>query len=443
MPVDATREVAESAWRWVLDQVEDDGSPWIPESVTGQVNGPPVERDGLHSGTAGLAHALAEVRASRPWTREEQTLAGAIAERLDARTSVTTASDYFDGLVGNLSALIALDADGADAVVDRLISLAEADGWTQEVVRPPRFRPAARISDATLGTASVLLGGLWAQRHGVPRADVLVECAAVVLMGEAEEVPAGLRWRFVPMRFRTEDDPTEMPNWSHGQAGVAAALALAGAQLDRPAWVEAARRGAEHLVSNGDTSDGGLAVPRYVPHRVADEDPVAMGWCHGASGTSLLFAALDHARVPDVAGAAPGEWRERCLRTVRTSGVPDRLRPGFWDNDGRCCGTAGVGDIFLDAWQQGARRADLDFALRLGDALVQRAHVAGPHAWWRFVEHRADPSVLPPGVGWMQGAAGIAAYLFRVGRVLEQGQPAAAVPRLDTWWAGPGARPPG
>ena len=443
MPVDATREVAESAWRWVLDQVEDDGSPWIPESVTGQVNGPPVERDGLHSGTAGLAHALAEVRASRAWTRDEQTLAGAIAERLDARTSVTTASDYFDGLVGNLGALIALDADGADAVVDRLISLAEADGWTQEVVRPPRFRPAARISDATLGTASVLLGGLWAQRHGVPRADVLVERAAVVLMGEAEEVPAGLRWRFVPMRFRTEDDPTEMPNWSHGQAGVAAALALAGAQLDRPAWVEAARRGAEHLVSIGDTSDGGLAVPRYVPHRVPDEDPVAMGWCHGASGTSLLFAALDHARVPDVAGAAPAEWRSDASGRSGPRGCRIDSAPGSGTTT---VGAAGPQASATSSSTPGSRAAvveDLDFALRLGDALVQRAHVAGPHAWWRFVEHRADPSVLPPGVGWMQGAAGIAAYLFRVGRVLEHGQPAAAVPRLDTWWAGPGARPSG
>lgn len=423
----------------MLAQVGDDGSPWIPESVPGQVPGPPAERDGLHSGIGGLALALAEVRATRPWTGEEQTLAAAVAGRLQARTATTTAYDYFDGLVGDLGSLVALGAAGADDVVARLISLARDDGWAQEIVRPPRFRPGARISDATLGTASVLLGGVWARRHGVTRADVLVEHAAAVVMSEAEEVPAGLRWRFVPMRFRTEEEPTEMPNWSHGQAGIAAALALAGAELGRPAWIEAARRGAEHLVAVGDASGGGLAVPRYVPHGASDEDAVALGWCHGASGTSLLFAALEHAAVPDVAGAAPGQWRERCLGTVRTSGVPQRLRPGFWDNDGRCCGTAGVGDIFLDAWQQRGHDADLDFAMRLADALVRRAEVHGPHAWWRFVEHRAASPLLPPGVGWMQGAAGIAAYLFRVDRVLAHGLTAAAVPRLDTWWAGPGA----
>jgi hypothetical protein len=35
----------------------------------------------------------------------------------------------------------------------------------------------------------------------------------------------------------------------------------------------------------------------------------------------------------------------------------------------------------------------------------------------------------------MQGAAGISAYHFRIARVLEQGRPAEAVPRMDTWWA--------
>jgi hypothetical protein len=446
VPPDASRDVAEAAWRWVLDQVVDDGAPWIPTSVPSQDPGPPQDRDGLHSGIAGLALLLAEVRATRPWTPEEGALADAVARRLREIVATTSAYDWFDGLVGTLTALTALEPDHADgprAVVDRLLSLAEDDGWAQGIVEPPRFRAGARLSDATLGTASVLLGGVWAHRRGVPRAEALVTRSADVLMAEAEELPAGLRWRFVPMRFRTEDDPTEMPNWSHGQAGIAAALALAGAELRRPEWTEAARRGAEWLVSIGDMTGEGFVVPRYVPDRVSDEDPVSFGWCHGASGTSQLFAALDHAGVRTVAGAAPDEWRRRCLHAVRTSGVPDRLRPGFWDNDGRCCGTAGVGDVVLDAWQQREDALDPDadpdlvFALRLADALVERAEVSDRHAWWRFVEHRGETPLLPPGVGWMQGAAGIAAYLFRVSRVREHGRTAPVVPRLDSWWAGP------
>jgi hypothetical protein len=55
------------------------------------------------------------------------------------------------------------------------------------------------------------------------------------------------------------------------------------------------------------------------------------------------------------------------------------------------------------------------------------------------VEHRNPDPLLPPGVGWMQGAAGIAAFLLRMARVLEEGRGAPAVPRMDTWWAVPQA----
>lgn len=122
---------------------------------------------------------------------------------------------------------------------------------------------------------------------------------------------------------------------------------------------------------------------------------------------------------------------------MTASGVPQRREPGAWDNDGRCCGTAGVGDAALDSWQRHGDEADLALARACGDALVERAVLDGPHAWWRFVEHRAPDPLLPPGVGWMQGAAGIAAYLARLARVLREGREAPAVARLDSWWALP------
>ena len=130
-------------------------------------------------------------------------------------------------------------------------------------------------------------------------------------------------------------------------------------------------------------------------------------------------------------------WQRRCLHSIRTSGLPERRHPGFWDHDGRCCGTAGVGDVLLDSGQRNGEEQDLVFALHLADALVERAVVDGPHACWRFVEHRRDEPLLPPGVGWMQGAAGIAAFLFRAARVAQDGLRAEAVRRMDNWWALP------
>lgn len=445
MTADATtyRELADAAWRWVLEQVRWDDGPWIPESVpsakesvTAEV---PEHRDGMHSGTGGLAHVLSEIRLSRPWTAEEELLATAIADRIRAGIPDSTDYTYFDGLVSDLGVLTALKAPGSAEALERLKDLATADGWPQPFVVPPRFLPDARLNDLTLGTAGVLLGAVWAQRNGLTDTRELADHAAAVLLAEAVEVPTGTDWPFVPERFCTKPG-TQMPNLSHGVAGIAATLAAAGAELDRPDLISAARSGAEHLVALGLVTRGkgdgdSFVVPRYIPSEGLDEDEFTYTWCHGASGTSLLFAALDHAGVAEVAGEPPLTWHRRCLNSVRTSGLPERLHPGFWDNDGRCCGTAGVGDIFLDSWHWSGEGEDLEFALRLADALVDHAVRDGERAYWQFVEHRNPDPLLPPGVGWMQGAAGIAAFLFRISRVLTDGHAAEVVPRMDTWWA--------
>ena len=442
MSADLYERTAEAAWRWVLDQVRyDRHGPWIPTAVTDPpTDEPSPDRDGMHSGVAGLAHVLAEIRLARAWSVEESALADAIATRLRATVAETTDTTYFDGLVSTIGALIALDAAGAEEAVARLAALADADGWPQTTLGPPRVLPDARINDVTLGTGAVLLGALWAHRHAVPGARDLAEQAEDVLLAEAEEHPTGLNWPFVPHRFRLEA-ASDMPNFSHGLAGIAAALAAAGVTLDRPDLVGAARRGGDHLVTLADTSDDGFVVARLVPFPEGrDFEPVTYTWCHGPTGTSLTFLALDRAGVDDVAGRPTLSWHRRCLHSVRTSGLPERLHPGFWDNDGRCCGTAGVGDVLLDAWHRLGHDDDLAFALHLADTLVDRALVDGDRACWRFVEHRNPDPLLPPGVGWMQGTAGIAAFLFRCARVGRQGRAAEAVARMDTWWALDGSR---
>jgi hypothetical protein len=287
----------------------------------------------------------------------------------------------------------------------------------------------------TLGTASVVLGALWADRHDVPGATELAERAVDVLLAEQEPRDTGVYWPFVPLRYLLQDD-VQMPNWSHGQAGIAGTMAAAGLALGRPDLVEVARLGAEHLVSGGDTSDGGLRLDHRIPGQDG-LDTYTYTWCHGPAGTSLLFAALDRAGVPAVAGRTPYDWERACLHSLQVSGIPERLHPGFWDNDGRCCGTAGVGDVVLSMWQRRGNDDELAFAVALADAIVERAIDDGDHTYWRFVEYRNEDPLLPPGVGWMQGTAGIAAYLFRLARVLDQGRGAAAVPRMDTWWSLP------
>src|SRR5205085_4524956 len=110
------------------------------------------------------------------------------------------------------------------------------------------------------------------------------------------------------------------------------------------------------------------------------------------TGTANMFGALRLASVDTVGGRSCEEWLARAAFSVRSSGLPARLRPGFWDNDGRCCGTAGVLDATLSRAQQEGDAASWEFADELAAALVNRAvRAEGDLRCWRFREHRVDP----------------------------------------------------
>ena len=302
----------------MLAQVRyDDLGPWVPLALTDPPQAAAAEdRDGMHSGIGGLGHLLAEVRRHRPWTDEESALAAAIGVRLRARTAELEDVTWFDGLVGDIGALAALGEPGIEGCVARLAEVTER-AWPE-------------INDATLGKAGVLVGALDALRAGVEEARPLAERAVDVVLAEAEETDAGLNWLFKPRHL--VDEVVQMPNYSHGLAGIAAALGQAGLVLGRPDLVDAARRGAEHLVTLADPAalaDGGLAVARRIPHK-SGHDEYTWNWCHGPAGTLALFEVLGAAGVAEVAGEPPAAWVRRCVHALRTSGIPERRWPGFW-----------------------------------------------------------------------------------------------------------------
>ena len=426
------RDLGEAAWSWVLDQVRGDDGPWLPESVPeeGASTAPPADRDSLYSGIGGLAPVLAEIAAYRELRADEQSLAQAVVERLVSQgTSRTEPSLYF-GLAGDAVALRLLAPGAERAVLARLADLATPAGWpTAERPDPGYDGP---LADVVLGSAGVVMTALWA---GGERSAAVATAGCEFLLRAADRTPAGLDWGVVPHA------PSSGPNFSHGTAGIGAALAVAGAALDRPDYVDAAVEGARHLLSVGSLDDGGFVVPHTIPPSRREVEPVTYTWCHGPAGTSHLFTALREAGVEEVDGHGVDELRRRCLHSVLRSGVPQRLRPGFWDNDGRCCGTAGVGDVLLDAAQDEVDPARADELLAaagtMADALVERAVRDETGARWQFVEHRIEQPLLPPGTSWMQGAAGIAAFLLRLARVLDVGLEAPVVDRPDQWWSVP------
>jgi len=421
------RDLGESAWRWVCAQIRDDDGPWLPDAVADESPaGPAYDRDSVYAGIGGLVPVLAEIAQHRPLTAAERDLAGAVGARLTATVPGRREPSLYDGLAGDVTALRMLAPGREEPALRRLAQLQTSAGWATTLP----IGHDGPATDLVLGTAGVVLALVWA---GGPAARGMLSTAGESLLAVAEPTTAGLDWRMWP------GYGSSSPNYSHGTAGVAAALAVAGHALGRDDFVTAARRGAAHVLSVGSLAGGGFVVPHTIPPSRREVEPVTYGWCHGPTGTSHLFDALAYIGVSEVGGHAPADLRRRCLRSVLHSGLPQRLRPGFWDNDGRCCGTAGVGDALLDAYQDLGDAELRTAAVTMGDALVQRAVVDEAGGRWRFVEYRQDPPLLPPGTSWMQGAAGIAAFLFRLARMLETGPAAPVVVRPDQWWAVPAA----
>ena len=435
------RELGEAAWAWVLGQIREDGGPWLPEVIPGegQPAGPDEDRDSLYAGIAGLAPVLAEIGQSRAHSSTEQALAAGIVTRLSAMARTRTEPSLYSGLGGDVTALRLLGPGREQVALGRLAGLMTPAGWPTTLGVGPG--PTTPLTDLVLGTAGVVLAAIWA---GGEHTRQIAAVGGESLLRAADQTADGLDWGIWP------GAPTRMPNYSHGTAGVATALAVAGAALGRDDFIAAARRGAQHLLAVGSLDGDRFVVPHTLPRSRWHVDPVTYTWCHGSAGTSQLFAALAGAGVGRVGGHEVTELRRRCLHAILAAGVPQRLRPGFWDNDGRCCGTAGVGDILLDAAQdaadqaasagpaqRGADQALLRAARTMADALAGRAIRDGAGARWRFLEHRQEPPLLPPGTGWMQGAAGIAAFLLRLARVMDDGLDAPVVDRPDQWWAVP------
>ncbi|TQL75636.1 lanthionine synthetase-like protein [Stackebrandtia endophytica] len=199
---------------------------------------------------------------------------------------------------------------------------------------------------------------------------------------------------------------------SHGTLGMAQALAAVGHAAARPDLMDAARAGIGDVMARNHGGDEEFLVRHSDPQRINDRiNPYSYGWCHGPAGDIHVFRLMSHL-------TGEPEWRsavDRCWTTLIRSGVPRRLEPGFWDNNGRCCGTAGVLAVACDRIiEQGDGR---DFADVLVADLLHRAVTDETGTRWVNREHRDDPPELEPHTGWAHGNAGIIRELLRYSRI--------------------------
>jgi len=258
------------------------------------------------------------------------------------------------------------------------------------------------VTDIIGGSAGTGLFLIYAYHETKDRAWLDLAARAgtrLIELGKPEN--GGLKWAMDP------EFPRLMPNFSHGTAGIAYFLARLYQETKKKPYLDAALAGAKYLLSVASTEGETCEIFHHEPD---GKDLYYLGWCHGPVGTARLFFVLNEA-TGDTSWL---DWVRRSANALLKSGIPDRETPGFWNNDGICCGLAGVGEFFLDLGRALKDKSYLAFSDRVTARLLAKATPAGNQMFWVQAEHRVRPDFLVAQTGYMQGAAGIGTFLLQL-----------------------------
>ena len=380
----------------------------------------------LYSGTAGVVIFYLEMYLATDESRFlDQAIGGAetlIAEldRVDADSQAGLWVGYsgFGYVLGEVYRVTGEDRflDAATQAVDLL----QRHGHHVE------GNAAARVSwndvtDIISGTAGVGMFLLYADEElehpdampmAIAAGDQLIDDAKIILIPDRtqpESQKRALLWEI------SRSNDREMPNYSHGTAGVIDFLAALVQRLESSdrsiisaRFRAAATGGFDYLLSLGHHTPDRFSV---FHHRGDGEELYYLGWCHGPCGTLRACERVDAMSGGSDSPLANG------VEVLLSSGIPAERPDGFWNNVGLCCGSAGVVAFLAeiaaspDLTEQGKQRAT-ELADRLIDDVLDRAtDVELPDGRtglkWIQAEHRVRPDLLQAQTGLMQGAAGI------------------------------------
>ena len=388
---------AESAAAWIQSSAirTTDGLTWPadpkdPESVN----------NSLYAGTPGIVLFFLEAYSSTGNQAYLQNARGG-ADTLLAALPQEQGRGLYEGLSGVLFALEETSKATGDQKYKKgfLGGLERIRGGA--VPKGPGVEWSS-VTDIIGGSAGTGLFLIYAYHETKDRAWLELAARAgqrLIELGRPEN--GGVKWAMDP------EYPRLMPNFSHGTAGIAYFLARLYQETKRKEFLDAALAGAKYLLSVASTEGETCQIFHHEPD---GKDLYYLGWCHGPVGTARLFYVLSEA----TGDRSWLDWVRRSANALLKSGIPDKETPGFWNNDGICCGLAGVGEFFLDLGRALKDKSYLEFSDRVTDRLLAKATLAGNQMFWVQAEHRVRPDFLVAQTGYMQGAAGIGMFLLRL-----------------------------
>ncbi|MGB6484106.1 MAG: lanthionine synthetase LanC family protein [Candidatus Acidiferrales bacterium] len=228
----------------------------------------------------------------------------------------------------------------------------------------------------------------------------------------------GTRWLMDPTF------PREMPNFSHGTAGVAYFLATLYQVTKQKEFLDAALKGAHYLISIAD-KQGDICLI-YHDDTPNGKSLYYLGWCHGPAGTARLFYRL----YQDTHDRQWLDWTERSARALVAEGAPEKVvSPGVWHNISACCGVTAEAEFFMDMYQLTKKSEYLSLAKQASDRLLTLATDDEQGTRWVQVETRVRPDVAIAQTGYMQGASGVGLWLLHMSALSEgKSEPTMAFP---------------
>ncbi|TWH87114.1 lanthionine synthetase-like protein [Novosphingobium taihuense] len=198
------------------------------------------------------------------------------------------------------------------------------------------------------------------------------------------------------------------PGFELGTAGIAYTLASIHEESGDPRYLDAAKRGAQHLM-NLAVGNGKAAL---IPYALPDHpDVFYLGFCHGAAGTARLFYKLHN---------LTGErlyldWTSRLAEGILSAGAPELESRGMWNTVTQCCGVASHVTLFLGLWARYGNPEYLKVAQRAAATISSRSsNLDGKGAKWYMAWARVEPANVNAEAGYMIGASGIASALLHL-----------------------------
>jgi lantibiotic modifying enzyme len=205
-----------------------------------------------------------------------------------------------------------------------------------------------------------------------------------------------------------------LPNFSHGTAGVSYVLATVGSVAGQPELLAGAARGFRYIQSIANVENGMLRIP-YGWGSDSWDGLYEFGWAHGLAGTTALFQRL---QLADIETEAAAEFEELARYTLLNIGLPGTAVEPFAEPStplDRRFGRAGILAILAD-WSK--NNPDNNELITLREELfrhLERAAVRDNRgARWEVDAPAFMGGSRAAYTGTFHGAAGIGLALLRL-----------------------------